>query len=158
MSTFLHEIKLIITGRRKSLTCSNSALVFRSRGTFISATFSPLMNCCDGYHVLPFSPNKPPEATNFFHCESVSFSFLTARQDSPDPSKRPFTVMEIFSRLRPVTSDIQRHVLKPSKLVSTKGYKLLSVLKTTMAPPSVWLSMLLLSVMGTVGQLPRGKI
>ena len=37
----------------------------------------------------------PPLDVNFFHCPSVTFSFLSGRQQMPLPSMMPWPVMAI---------------------------------------------------------------
>src|SRR6476646_6192116 len=74
------------------------------------------------YQVVLASLSTPPEATLFFHSDSVIFPFCCGRRVSPAPWKIPAPVMAIFSRPSAVMGDWHLAAFTPSKEDSTSGY------------------------------------
>src|SRR5690606_370924 len=147
---------LTITGRRKSFMPSSSF------GSLVSGTLKllvatkPAREDSEGNQISPDSLSTPPDLSRFFHWLDVILPFFTKRQASPLPSMVPLPVMAMFSTSRADMGDTQRMVLRPSKLVSIKGYSSKSLLKSSRAPSSKWRLILLFRAMGPVNHMPRG--
>ena len=78
------------TGRNHGRISAHSSSVLIPSGTLKSLqAIAPFSEPAVGYHISCFSSRTPPELTSFFHCEAVSFSFFTGRQQSPLPSNVP---------------------------------------------------------------------
>ena len=137
-SIFLLLTMLNSTGRNQGRISFHSSSVLIPSGTLKSLqAIAPFSEPGVGYHISCFSSSTPPELTSFFHCDAVSFPFLTGRQQSPFPSNVPYPVIAIFSALRAEIGDWQRRVSNPSKEVAIMGYASKSPVKSTSAFLSV---------------------
>ena len=126
------------TGRNHARISFHSSSVLMPSGTLKSLqAIAPFSEPAVGYHILSCSSSTPPDFTSLFHCEAVSFSFFTGRQQSPFPSNIPYPVIAIFSALRAEIGDWQRRVSNPSKEVGMIGYASKSPVKSIRALRSV---------------------
>src|SRR5690606_31605503 len=151
----LQEVNTNRFGRKKSFTSMKSTAVCPAWPLPAFWVVAPRRELSGGYQILPASSTTPPDATSFFHCESVHLSRFTIRQAPPFPSITPAPVIAIFSNVLPEIVFWVRQAGSPSQFDSTISYASeSSVNKTTASRLTCRFTLLFISI-GPVNHKPR---